>query len=356
MPEAAIPKNEKKRLSKLRSLHILDTPIEERFERITRIVCSALNVPISAISFVDEDRQWFKSIQGLNVSETPRCVAFCAHAILDNRPLVVENTLQDERFRDNELVTKKPHIRAYAGQPIEFMGENLGTLCAIDRAPKKFTETELLLLRDLTELVKSELASIFVSEAHGLLSSELDKAKKDALIDPLTRLWNRRGADKFIAHEWETAKRSGEALSIALLDIDHFKTVNDTYGHKMGDTCLSHFSKKVIQSIRTSDILCRWGGEEFILLLPKCRGDDLASTLERIHAELAISSVKNDSENIQLSCSIGACTVYPKLSQKGLEHAIQLADDCLYRAKSKGRAQYIIAPEQNEQKFAEKKG
>lgn len=103
--EAKLPQNEEQRLAVLRQLNILDTPIEERFERITRMVCRSLKVPIAAISIVDESRQWFKSIQGLNASETPREIAFCAHAILRDELLLVEDATQDERFADNPLVT-----------------------------------------------------------------------------------------------------------------------------------------------------------------------------------------------------------------------------------------------------------
>ena len=112
--KAELPKNEKERLAALKQLNILDTPLEERFERITRIVARSLNVPIAAISLIDESRQWFKSIQGLSDSETSRDVAFCAHAILDDELLLIPDATQDERFANNPLVTEKPFIRFYA--------------------------------------------------------------------------------------------------------------------------------------------------------------------------------------------------------------------------------------------------
>ena len=119
MPAAPKPADEAIRLARLRALNILDTGPEQVFESFTRLARSVLDMPISAISLIDRDRQWFKSIQGLSVAQTPRADAFCAHAIL--RPaevMVVPDALEDGRFADNPLVTGQTGIRFYAGAPI----------------------------------------------------------------------------------------------------------------------------------------------------------------------------------------------------------------------------------------------
>jgi len=105
MKKPDIPLNEEHRLKTLRSLNILDTASEERFDRLTRMAKRLFNVPIATISLVDEDRQWFKSCIGLTVKETPRDISFCGHAILDDEVFIISDTLQDERFVDNPLVT-----------------------------------------------------------------------------------------------------------------------------------------------------------------------------------------------------------------------------------------------------------
>lgn len=115
MLEPPIPPDEQQRLAVLRSLHILDTPPEERFDRITRTAQRLFNVPIALISLIDAHRQWFKSCQGLPVSETPRGISFCGHAILADTPLIIPDALLDPRFADNPLVTGEPRIRFYAG-------------------------------------------------------------------------------------------------------------------------------------------------------------------------------------------------------------------------------------------------
>ena len=158
MISAPIPNDERERLARLAAYGILDTPPEERFDRITRLLSELLDAPISLISLVDESRQWFKSSVGLDASETPRGIAFCAHAILDEAPLIVSDAFVDERFRENPLVTNDPRIRFYAGAPlISADGFRLGTLCAIDRKPRTLSEQQIRILRTLSAVVIDEM-------------------------------------------------------------------------------------------------------------------------------------------------------------------------------------------------------
>ena len=141
MPKAPLPANEAERLAALYRLEILDTPAEERFDRITRIAAELFDVPISYVALLDNDRQWFKSSCGLNVSETPRDVSFCSYAINENKPLVIPDALADERFRDLPIVTGEPHIRFYAGCPLAIPKRlNVGTLCVADIKPREFDD------------------------------------------------------------------------------------------------------------------------------------------------------------------------------------------------------------------------
>ncbi|HXR02380.1 MAG TPA: diguanylate cyclase [Pseudomonas sp.] len=176
--QAPIPPYEKERLEALRQLEILDTPGETSFDRITRLVARMLDVPIALVSLVDENRQWFKSRIGLEATQTPRELAFCAHAILQTTPLVVPDAAADERFRDNSLVTGAPHIRFYAGVPIRTSkGFAVGTLCAIDERPRQLTEEELSILRDLADIVSRE-----VQLRENLMLARQQKSRSDALF------------------------------------------------------------------------------------------------------------------------------------------------------------------------------
>jgi phosphoribosyl 1,2-cyclic phosphodiesterase/CheY-like chemotaxis protein len=155
---APLPADEVQRLHALLSLNVLDTPPEERFDRYTRIAAGLFDVPIALVSLVDRDRQWFKSRHGLDVAQTPRDAAFCAHAILDRTVLQVPDALQDSRFADNPLVTGPPRVRFYAGAPLVAAdGSRVGTLCLIDQRARELDAQQLALLRDLADLVEAEL-------------------------------------------------------------------------------------------------------------------------------------------------------------------------------------------------------
>ena len=130
MIAAPIPNDDTERLAALHALDLLDTPPEERFDRITRLLTLVMRVPMAFLSLVDADRQWFKASCGLSTPQTPRAVSFCGHAILSDEAMVVPDAVEDERFRDNPLVTGEPHIRFYAGQPLHGPGgHKVGTLC-----------------------------------------------------------------------------------------------------------------------------------------------------------------------------------------------------------------------------------
>jgi len=158
MPAAHLPADELERQQLLRSLDLLDTEEEEVFDRVTRLVSRLLKVPVALFSLVDENRQWFKSRVGLEARETPREQAFCAHAILQDQPLVVTDASNDARFADNPLVTGVPNIRFYAGVPIRSSGGlPIGTLCAIDDKARILSADELCVMIDLADIVQKEV-------------------------------------------------------------------------------------------------------------------------------------------------------------------------------------------------------
>ncbi len=153
-----LPGNEAARLAALRRYRILDTPPEEAFDRFVRLAARLLGTPAAMISLVDGERQWFKARQGWTISETPRQHAFCAHAILDEQVLIVEDAMADRRFRANPLVTSAPHLRFYAGAPLQTpTGERIGTLCVADFAPRRLPEAQVQALQELAQLVVDQL-------------------------------------------------------------------------------------------------------------------------------------------------------------------------------------------------------
>ncbi|TGN39804.1 sensor domain-containing phosphodiesterase [Marinobacter confluentis] len=158
---------EKRRLTALKRLGILDTAPEERFDRLTNIVRRIYQVPITLISLIDDDRQWFKSSHGVDLAETPREHAFCDHTIRQDKMFIVEDAANDVRFKDNPLVTGPPYVRFYAGMPIrEPSGFKIGSLCIIDRVPRRVQEMDLDLLRNIASLVEDEIERAYLTGDH----------------------------------------------------------------------------------------------------------------------------------------------------------------------------------------------
>ena len=159
MTPAPLPADEDERLSALRALLLLDTPPEERFDRLARFVAEQLDVPIALLTLVDGQRQWFKARVGIDATETPRDISFCGHAIMKNDLFIVEDASRDPRFADNPLVTGEPHIRFYAGAPLSAPGgHRIGTLCVIDTVPRTLGPVELSILDALRRLANETVA------------------------------------------------------------------------------------------------------------------------------------------------------------------------------------------------------
>lgn len=152
------PTVESERLAALQSFRVLDTPPEPGFDGLARLAAEVCGTPAALVSLVDDDRQWFKSHYGLDVSETPREVSFCAHALASDDVMVVPDATLDERFRANPLVVEGPELRFYAGVPLVVPGgHRLGTLCVVDWAPRVLSERQIATLRMLAQQVVSLL-------------------------------------------------------------------------------------------------------------------------------------------------------------------------------------------------------
>ncbi|MCP5214938.1 MAG: sensor domain-containing diguanylate cyclase [Pseudomonadales bacterium] len=251
MKAPGIPEDEKSRLIALRSLNILDTPEEERFDRLTRLAKRMFGVPIALVSLVDESRQWFKSCHGFGVRETPRDISFCGHTILGDKLFVIHDTKKDERFADNPLVIDTPNVRFYAGYPLKHMdGSKLGTLCIIDRKPRSLDAEDVEVFKDLAQLVEQEL-----------ITSQL------ATLDELTKISNRRGFIVLAQKSLDICARQGVRTSLAFFDLDKFKLINDNFGHAEGDMVLKVFADHMKKSFRNSDVFARIDSDKFAVLL-----------------------------------------------------------------------------------------
>lgn len=311
------PVEERRRLATLRTLGLLDTPAEERFDRITRLAQRLFDVPIALVSLIDEDRQWFKSRQGLDVEETSREVSFCGHAILGDDVMQIPDATVDPRFTDNPLVLGDPRIRFYAGCPIAAPdGSKLGTLCVIDSEPRVLSAADQRMLGDLAELVEREIAVVQM-----------------ALDDELTGLSNRRGFLLMAEKVLDVCVRQGVAATVVYADLDGLKAVNDRYGHEEGDRAIREAAALLTRTFRSSDVVGRLGGDEFaVLLTGKATAPD---AVERFRLALSRRNALS-SHAYPLGVSIGVAEFDPA-EPIPLVDLLDRADQAMYAAKHRGR-------------------
>lgn len=327
------------RLAALRAFQILDTEFEEAFDDIVRIAATACNAPISLISFVDEHRQWFKARVGFNQRETPLDSSMCRHALLEDDVMIINDTLLDQRSCTNPLAlaAERP-IRFYAGATLRANGQPLGSLCVLDYTPRTLSDSQIQVLKLLRNQVVRFMEYRSMNLGQQNLLHELDATRgalqRMAQTDPLTGLLNRHTFDAHLANLLHSRTNSSKPITLMVIDIDHFKKINDTHGHLVGDQVLVETAGVLRQALRENDILCRWGGEEFVTLLP---GLDLTQTshiANRIRQSLTESPIDTGDALISVTASIGLTVLR---SGEQPDDALKRADQAMYQAKAQGR-------------------
>ena len=314
-----IPPDEHARLAELRSLNVLDTIAEERFDRLTRMAKRLFGVDVALVSLVDESRQWFKSCAGMELSETPRDISFCGHAILGDGAFVIPDALQDERFADNPLVAGPPHVRFYAGCPLRGPGgRKLGTLCIIDSKPRAFSDEDVEMLVDLALMVEREFSAI-----------------EWATVDELTGLSNRRGFMMLAQHSLQLCTRQNIPAALVFIDLDHLKQVNDQLGHAEGDWVLVTFAQHLMKAFRSSDVVARLGGDEFLVLLTNHSKAAAESAMARLQQALDATN-EAEARGYDISFSYGLVEFDPKRHHT-IGALISEGDSLMYKTKKARR-------------------
>ena len=316
-----IPLDEARRLAALYATRLLGSSPEDAFDRITRMAARLLKMPISLVSLVDKDVQWFKSRCGFTPTESPRALSFCGHAILEHEPLVIPDALLDPRFADNPLVTGEQHLRFYAGvQLFSIDRMAIGTLCVLDRVPRTLGQDDLDILRDLARMVESliqhrQLASaarslyahMELDPANAELSSAAGQVEFLLNHDVLTGLANRqslvRAVEKHLASMGDN--RVQAKTLVASINVDKFKRLNELLGHHGGDKALVTITRSLQALLRPGDMLARAGNDEFVLLLPGLGDDSAARDRLRQLMQAVHHEYMTPGGPIPLTCSIG---------------------------------------------------
>ncbi|MFV0458136.1 MAG: diguanylate cyclase [Actinomycetales bacterium] len=338
--------------ARLRSLHvygILDTPADGAFDRVTELVAELMDVPVAVVSLVDHDRIWFKSHHGLEVQQIDREPGLCASAILQDDFYEVTDASVDPRTLTNPLVAGEMGVRFYLGHPLTTPdGHNLGMLCVLDVEPREVTERDRQIIGTMAEVVMDQmnlrLSARRIYDLNCDLKSTQEQLEYQVQHDALTGLWNRPTINAFLSKSLDRARRSARPVTVVMIDLDNFKSINDTHGHAAGDEVLVETSRRLTSTGRTADVIGRLGGEEFLAVFDETSLADGAAAAERYRAKVAdrpyvITGPDGPLEvSITASFGLGSTEGQTDISAKDL---INEADDALYEAKRTGRNRVV---------------
>ncbi len=335
--------DEAKRLQAVRDLGLLDQPEEERFRRITRLARRHFRASSCAITLIDEERYFHVAQDGLSKRGAgKKANSLCSQVVQGKAPVVIAESSPDSQSSHYRSLLERLQLTFYAAVPILSPdGYAVGALCIMDHAMKRFSRRDLESLADFAAIVEDEMMFKRADIDRRELIGQVEKLRFRAFTDPLTQVWNRGAIFDILNRETERAARSGSDLSVCMLDLDHFKRINDTYGHQKGDDVLVETCVRIRSSIRPYDGTGRYGGEEFLIVFPETSGEQAFAQAERIRRAICSRPFDIGEDHKEtISVSIGVAVARPKESIKSL---IERADIALYRAKNQGRNQVVLA-------------
>lgn len=326
------------RIALLKASGLLDGAESVVLNRLARLVARLLNVPIALVSLVDDQGQHFPGLSGLGgwagaARGTPLTHSMCKRVVESDAPLVISDLDADERTMAHPARVELGVV-AYAGVPLRSAeGVTLGALCAIDTSAVQWTPEQIEILEDLASAAVAEIELRVTTTA---LVAAHERLREQALVDPLTGLFNRRGFSEAARQHLALCKRSAIPFLLCALDLDDFKVINDTFGHDAGDAALVEMAELLTHTFRDSDIVCRSGGDEFIVLVSATIESDTHAIRTRLESALNRRNTALPRE-LPLSSSIGIAAWSPD-SQASFSDLLRSADNAMYADKRAGKA------------------
>ncbi|HTD06340.1 sensor domain-containing diguanylate cyclase [Undibacterium sp.] len=333
-PSIPRPEDEAARLQTLRRFAILDSAADADFDFLAEMAAVVCDVPYAFIALVDAERVWFKSCFGAGATQMPRDEEYCSWAILEERGLHIPNLAADARTAYLPLTLGPPHYQMYCGANlISAGGHRIGTLCVLDTQTRALSGQQVRLL---TGLAGQAMALLELRARDRELGAAQSVMQKLATYDDLTGMLNRRALLARLQEEVERARRIVHPLSIIMLDLDHFKQINDDHGHMAGDVVLHGVGKLLRERLRVTDSAGRYGGEEICLILPGTSLYDATAVAEKLRQALAAAEFVTAAGSITVTASFGIAAGQPgpALTPVAL---LAAADNAMYHAKENGR-------------------
>jgi len=334
--------DEEKRLDALYRYLQLDSARDEAFDLLIEAAAEICQVPYATVSLVDRDRVWTKAGIGMaQGSEVPRTQAICSHTIVEGDFLEIPDLASDARTAGLRRQREELGAQMYAGASlVTGDGFRIGTLCVMDREPRQLSERQR---RILGGLARQAMALIELRAHERQLKDALERAEHLASTDTLTGLLNRRVLFERLEQEAARSRRHGAPLSAVLIDLDHFKRINDGYGHAAGDAVLRSVGKLIRGAVRASDVAARYGGEEICVLLPQTEPEGARRFAESLRRQIGAIVHEFDGHRLSVTASLGVASTAPGLATVDPQALLKAADIALYRAKREGRDRVVIA-------------
>ena len=337
MIEPTLPLDEEQRQSDLEAMSLLDTVPDPQIDALLRLAQQIFGIRTVLVTLIDNQRHWFKGRRGTALTDSPRNISFCGHAIHSDAILEVPNTHTDERFADNPLVKGDLQVRFYAGIALHAPGgRRIGTFCMFDDQPNTLSVEHRQSMQDFARLIEGLFEAHMLRLQHKQLLIQLDGAQRRALLDPLTQLINREGLHQMLHAYISRAEREGLFVGFIYGDLDYFKKINDKYGHGVGDEVLVEVGQRLVAAIRPDDLALRMGGEELAVLALVNSHDQLDAIGERVREAIASKPFDLAAGQLSVTISLGTAIAKPDEIDTSL-HLIDQADRALYMAKQSGR-------------------
>ncbi|MCZ7448710.1 sensor domain-containing diguanylate cyclase [Agrobacterium rhizogenes] len=331
------PEGETERLVAVRSIMSFKNAEMPELKALSQLAQGVFGVPRAAVHIVDEDWLHIAEQAGMQLSECPRDLSICNRVVSRLDVVAIPDLTEHPDFRFMSYVKSGPELRSYAGAPIELEpGFVIGAFCLVDTVPRKFSRLEVDNLRSFALLAAALLRLQKANFTMSLAERELRDA---AMTDPLTGFYNRNALDAIVDGQLGAALREKETFGVLYLDMDGFKSINDTFGHPAGDRVLNAAAGRIRNAIRGDDIVVRMGGDEFAIFIPRPSSADVLNGL----ADRLLAAFRKpfdvDGRAVDARLSIGGALA----PQAGTDRAALLrsVDEALYQAKKSGRDRFV---------------
>lgn len=341
------PRFEQQKNEVLQRYRILNGTQVHVADQIARTASQVFGVPMVIASLNERYRNWYRSAHGVPETHLAPLTEFCIQANLSQTAFAVTDVRTDPHFAGDPVVAGRPGITFFAGAPLrDPEGKRFGTLCLLDSQPHEFPIERLRLLESFAGIVSQDICVRSAARycVRDLIEAEHDKCGlfDMAMTDPLTKALNRRAFYRLAEREVLRAARHGKSLAAMMIDIDHFKKVNDVHGHSVGDEVLARMVSCITKVVRDEDLLGRVGGEEFAMVLPETDAPRALALANRIRAAVNALEFHAGTGDFQITLSVGISE--PGFADLDILPALERADRALYCAKQNGRNRAEIAP------------